>query len=346
MNRAATIALTPLSVLYGLGVRIRNGLYRRGIRKTIDVGVPVISVGNLTTGGTGKTPLVELLASRMAADGRRVCVLTRGYGRTSKGRVIVSDNDNVLSDVNDAGDEPFLLAENLRGRAAVVCDQNRVDAARWAIGNLGTQIFILDDAFQHQTIRRTVNILIIDATNAFGSGQLLPAGTLREPPQELARADCVLITRADESKDTEQLRAQIKQMAGQIPIFTSNIKLAEVRPLDQKRSRADVSENKNAFAAFCGIGNPNSFFTLLRREGFEVFHSRSFRDHHSYTQLDINQMVREASARGARALVTTTKDSVKLRSLAFEMPCYVVDISIHIEQAEEFFRFIDQSTKA
>ena len=346
MNRAATIALTPLSVLYGLGVRIRNGLYRRGIRRTIDVGVPVISVGNLTTGGTGKTPLVELLASRMAADGMRVCVLSRGYGRNSKGRVIVSDNDNILSNVNDAGDEPFLLAENLRGRAAVVCDKNRADAARWAIGNLGTQIFILDDAFQHQTIRRTVNILIIDATNAFGNGQLLPAGTLREPPQELARADCVLITRANESQDTEQLRAQIKEIAGQIPIFTSNIKLAEVRPLDRKRSRADVSEHKNAFAAFCGIGNPNSFFTLLRREGFEVIQSRSFRDHHSYTQLDINQMVREASARGATALVTTTKDSVKLRSLAFEMPCYVVDIAIHIEQAEEFFRFINQSIKA
>jgi tetraacyldisaccharide 4'-kinase len=142
------------------------------------------------------------------------------------------------------------------------------------------------------------------------------------------------------------LRAQIKEIAGQIPIFTSNIKLAEVRPLDRKRSRADVSEHKNAFAAFCGIGNPNSFFTLLRREGFEVIHSRSFHDHHSYTQLDINQVVREASARGATALVTTTKDSVKLRSLAFEMPCYVVDIAIHIEQAEEFFRFINQSIKA
>src|SRR5213596_2435934 len=121
MNRAATIALLPFSAAYGLGVRIRNSLYRRGLRKILDVGAPVISVGNLTTGGTGKTPLVELLAVQMAANGRRVCVLTRGYGRNSAGRLVVSDNDGVLSNVNEAGDEPFLLAENLRGRAAVIC---------------------------------------------------------------------------------------------------------------------------------------------------------------------------------------------------------------------------------
>src|ERR1043165_9570726 len=176
MNHAATIALTPLSLVYGLAVRIRNGLYRTGIRKAHDVGAPVISVGNLTTGGTGKTPLVELIASRMAADGRRVCVLTRGYSRKSAGRVVVSDNEAVLADVNDAGDEPLWLAENLRGRAAVVCDKNRVAAAQWAVGNLGSEILILDDAFQHQQIQRDVNVLVIDARNAFGNGRLLPAG--------------------------------------------------------------------------------------------------------------------------------------------------------------------------
>src|SRR5436190_6339625 len=214
MNRAATFALTPLSVVYGLGVWIRNGLYRRGILRADDVGAPVISVGNLTTGGTGKTPLVELLAAQMAANGRRVCVLTRGYGRNSAGRLIVSDNDGVLSDVNEAGDEPFLLAENLRGRAAVICDKNRVAAARWAIENLGSEIFILDDAFQHQRIQRAVNILIIDATNPFGSGRLFPVGILREPISESKRADCFVITRASESGEQDQLRAYIKGFAG------------------------------------------------------------------------------------------------------------------------------------
>jgi tetraacyldisaccharide 4'-kinase len=342
MNRAATIALLPLSAVYGLGVRIRNALYRRGIRKTYDVEVPVISVGNLTTGGTGKTPLVELLASRMAEKGLRVCVVTRGYGRHSTGRVVVADNGIVLADVNEAGDEPFMLAENLRGRAAVVCDKNRVTAARWAIETLGSQIIILDDAFQHQQIQRTVNLAVIDATDAFGNGRLLPAGRLRDPLTELRRADCVVITRANESEYAERLRAQIEEIAGPIPIFTSNIKLAGVRPLDQTRSAKGVTDRQVSIASFCGIGNPNSFATLLRREGFDVVYSREFRDHHRYSQSDILQLAREASARGAQALITTTKDAVKLSSLAFELPCYVVDASIQIEEPEAFFRFIDQ----
>ena len=341
MNRAATFALTPLSVVYGLGVRIRNGLYRRGILNAHDVGAPVISVGNLTTGGTGKTPLVELLAAQMAAHGRRVCVLTRGYGRNSAGRLVVSDNDSVLSNVSEAGDEPFLLAENLRGRAAVICDKNRVAAAQWAIENLRSEIFILDDAFQHQQIRRSVNILIIDATNPFGSMRLFPAGILREPITEAKRADCFVITRASESEEPDQLRAYIKRFAGAAPIFTSNIELAEVRSLDGPRSVEDLTDRK--VVAFCGIGNPNSFFALLRREGFDVSLTREFRDHHSYTQTDVDRIVREASARGAQALVTTTKDAVKLKQLKFEIPCYAVNTSMRIEEAEEFLRFVNQS---
>jgi tetraacyldisaccharide 4'-kinase len=278
----------------------------------------------------------------MAGNDRRVCVLTRGYGRKSTGRVIVADNDVVLANLEESGDEPFLLAENLRGRAAVVCDKNRVAAARWAIANLSSQIFILDDAFQHQQIRRTVNILVLDATNAFGNGKLLPAGNLREPVTELKRADGIVITRASESEDLEQLRARIEELAGPMPIFTSNLKLAEVRSLDRTRSSDGVIDRQLALASFCGIGNPNSFVTLLRREGYDVVHSREFRDHHTYHQSDIDQLVREASARGAQALITTTKDAVKLRSLTFDLPCYVVDASIQIEQPEAFFRFIDQ----
>jgi tetraacyldisaccharide 4'-kinase len=341
MNRAATIALTPLSALYGVGVRVRNSLFRRGIRKRFDVGKPVISVGNLTTGGTGKTPLVVLLASHLAAEGSRVCVLTRGYGRSSRGRVIVSDNSGVLSDVTAAGDEPFLLAENLRGRAAVVCDRNRVAAARWAIENLDSQIFVLDDAFQHQQIQRAVNVVTIDATNAFGNGKLLPAGILRESLSGIKRADCIVITRANESSALEQLRAEINHLTGSIPTFVSHIKLTDVRALDRRNSAADLTARKIPFAAFCGIGNPNSFFTLLRSERYDVVYTRKFADHHNYTQGDIEQLVRDASARGAQAMVTTSKDSVKLRSLTFELPCYVVDAAIQIDQAEAFFRLVN-----
>jgi tetraacyldisaccharide-1-P 4'-kinase len=138
------------------------------------------------------------------------------------------------------------------------------------------------------------------------------------------------------------LRAQIEEINGATPISTSNIKLTEVRSLDRTRSSEDVIDRKLAVASFCGIGNPNSFVTLLRREGYNIVHSRHFRDHHSYSQSDINQLAREASARGAQALITTTKDAVKLRSLTFDLPCYVADASTQIDEPEAFFRFIDQ----
>src|SRR2546423_1018218 len=153
MNRAAILALTPLSVIYGIGVRIRNNLHRRGILKTSKVDALVISVGNLTTGGTGKTPLVEWIADRLAKSKHRVCIITRGYGRTSSGRVVVAAGDKILADVNQAGDEPLLLAQKLCGRAAMICDADRVAAARWAIDNLKTGAIVLDDAFQHQSIQ-------------------------------------------------------------------------------------------------------------------------------------------------------------------------------------------------
>jgi len=189
MNRAATIGLTPFSAIYGGFIRAGNALYRRGTFKTHSVGAPVISVGNLTTGGTGKTPLVEYIAGELATAGRRVCVLTRGYRRESSGRVLVSDGLSLLADVNQAGDEAFLLAEKLKGRAAVVCDADRVAAARWSIENLNSDAFVLDDGFQHQRIARNLNILTIDATNPWGNGWLLPAGILREPRQALSRAN-------------------------------------------------------------------------------------------------------------------------------------------------------------
>jgi len=269
--------------------------------------------------------------------------LTRGYGRNSAGRLVVSDNDGVLSDVNAAGDEPFLLAENLRGRAAVICDKNRVATARWAIENLGSEIFILDDAFQHQQIQRSVNILIIDATNPFGSRRLLPAGILREPISESKRADCFVITRASESGAQDQLRAYIKGFAGAAPIFTSDIELAAVRSLNGNRSVEDLTDRRVAVAAFCGIGNPNSFFALLRRKALTLPTARNFATTTATPKPTSIRIVREASARGAQALVTTTKDAVKLSPLRFEIPCYVVDISMRIEEAEEFFRFVNES---
>lgn len=348
MMSPVTFVLAPLGSLYGLAMKVRRRLYRTGRFRVHQLGVPVISVGNLTTGGTGKTPLVEWIARELAARGQRVCILTRGYGRRGPNeRVIVSDGAKISAEAARAGDEPLLLAERLKGLAAIISDADRVTAASWAIQNLHSDVLVLDDGFQHLRVARDLNILTIDATNPWGNGKLLPAGALRESPAELARADCIVITRADDSNRTAELRRAIAKQTGGRPIFCSRMTMIGLREI--QTGPPPISAEKvagSAIAAFCGVGNPESFFSLLRREGYDLVHTRIFRDHHWYTQDDVDRITREAVAHGAQVLLTTAKDEVKLRALNFELPCYAADIAIDIEGQEELLDLIAAATTA
>ena len=345
MNRAAIVTLTPLSGLYGVAMKARRALYQRGLFHTHKIGVPVISVGNITTGGTGKTPLVEWIARALARRQKRVCILTRGYGRRHpRSRVLVSNGGELFSDAREAGDEPLLLAEKLKGEAAVICDADRVASAQWATGNLGANLFILDDGFQHLRLARDCNIVAIDATNPWGNRRLLPAGNLRESPDQLARADCIVITRADNVSQTETLKSEINQFSKGRPVFLSRMRIDGLRTLSALDEGAVVENQKSVpVAAFCGVGNPESFFAHLRRNGYQLCHTRVFPDHHYYTQENINGLISQSSARGSHALLTTAKDEVKLRSLRIEMPCYVVDVAIEIEGESKFLALIDDA---
>ena len=343
MNSAVAFALTPMGQLYGVVMKARRALYQSGCLRVHQLPAPVISVGNLTTGGTGKTPLVEWIARELSQAGQRVCILTRGYGRDNAGtRVVVSDGAEIISDTAETGDEPLLLAEKLKGLAAVISDADRVSAAHWAFENLRSQVFVLDDGFQHLRVARDLNILTIDATNPWGNRKLLPAGILRESPAELARADCIVITRADDSNATEVLRREIASQSGR-PIFCSRMKLKGLRAVRSEPGEPAIDDKEirqSNVDAFCGLGNPESFFSLLKRGGYRLAHTQIFRDHHAYTQSDINRVVQDAIAHGAQFLLTTAKDEVKLRSLNFELPCYSVDISIEIENADKLRKLI------
>jgi tetraacyldisaccharide 4'-kinase len=345
MNRVASVALSPLARLYGVAMKARRDLYRRGLLRIREINVPVVSVGNLTMGGTGKTPLVAWIAGRLAAANRRVCVLTRGYGRADpKQRVIVSNGIEILSDAEQAGDEAFLLAESLQSRAAVISDADRGSAALWAIENLRSEVFILDDGFQNLGLARNLDLVTIDATNPWGNRRLLPAGILRESPTELARADCIVLTRADESDRIQELESEINELSDGRPVFRSRMKLLGLRPVSSVGERLSAAEIKSSTAAaFCGIGNPQSFFAELRGDGYKLGHVQVFRDHHFYTKTDLDQIVRAAIAAGAKVLLTTAKDEVKLRSLRFGLPCYVVDISIEIEEEAQLRSLIEKS---
>jgi tetraacyldisaccharide 4'-kinase len=335
MNRVASIALAPLSGLYSGFVRSGNALYRRDFFRALKVGAPVISVGNLTTGGTGKTPLVEWIARELAESGRRVCILTRGYRRESSGRVIVSNGNEIFVDASLAGDEPFLLAETLKGQAAVICDADRVAAASWAKENLRINTFVLDDGFQHQRIARDLNIVTIDATNPWGNGRLLPAGILREPRQALTRADAVVITRADDPAQVAELRQEIEGLNSQASVFTCRTELKGFHPLNSgNHSLADLATTP--VSAFCAVGNPESFFSLLQRNGYDLRAKRQFRDHHKYSRAEIGRIARAAVSAGAQALLTTAKDAVKIRSFNFPLPCYAAEITITIDRSDDF----------
>ncbi|MGQ0762345.1 MAG: tetraacyldisaccharide 4'-kinase [Acidobacteriota bacterium] len=343
MNWAATIALASLSLMYGAAVNIRAALYRNGIFKTQTVGVPVISVGNITTGGTGKTPLVEWIAGRLAERGDRVCVLTRGYRRANPAeRVVVSDGEQIVADIEQSGDEAMMLARSLGGKAAVVCEANRVAGARWAIENLDPDVLILDDGFQHVRIARDLDIVTLDATNPWGNNRLLPAGILREPIDSLRRADCIIVTRSGEAIEAG-LQERIRQ-ATEAPTVPSTTVISRITSLGSAELEADREAlGVPPVAAFCGIGNPNAFFQQLRAEGFDLRHTEVFRDHYKYSQTDIDRLTQRATDAGAHALITTAKDGVKLGTMRFTLPCCVIEIEMQIQGADRLLALIDEA---
>lgn len=344
----ASASLLPLSAVYRVVTRARLAAYRRGWFSTTRLPAPVISVGNLTTGGTGKTPLVEWVcraASRVDRDEgepKRICVLTRGYGRDNpKSQVVVSNGTELLASEREAGDEPLLLANNLLGIAAVVCNANRVAAGEWAIANLNSEVFVLDDGFQHLRLARDLNIVTIDATNPWGvgGGRLLPHGRLREPRAGLARADCVVLTRTDQVEDVAAITETVAQLAGNTPVFLSRMVSGGIRRLGGACvAREDIVAEP--LAAFCGVGNPESFFTQLRDGGIVPVITSTFADHHRYNQSELDALSQEAKARGASGLITTAKDAVKLSSLDFELPCYVLKIQISIDDEDRLIEMI------
>jgi tetraacyldisaccharide 4'-kinase len=328
-----SIVFPPLSLLYGAVTRTRLSLYRRGTFQTTKLDRPVISIGNITTGGTGKTPLVEYVAKMIASQGKKVCILTRGYGRKDPHlQVIVSDGYDVLASPTEAGDEPYLLATKLAGQAAVISSADRIAAGEEAVKDFGTDVFVLDDGFQHLRLARDLNIVCIDATNPWGGGRLLPYGRLRESLDGLTRADCVVLTRCDQVESVEALRAEVHKLTGGRPMFESRMRPVRVASLKNGPEIAVPGR----VGAFCAVGNPSSFFESLRSLGYELGLERAFVDHHAYTTADVDQLNQLARQTGARALITTAKDAVKLKGMSFALPCYVLEIEIVIDDAAAF----------
>ena len=354
----------PFSHLYGKLTNLRNHLYDRGALRTFSLGARTISVGNITTGGTGKTPLVAYIARNLADRGEKVCILTRGYGRRDpRKRVVVSDGTKIITDPAVAGDEPVELAISLGDKAIIVADPDRVAAAEWARGEFGVTAFILDDGFQHRRARRDVDIVCIDATDPWGGGKTMPGGRLREPLSGLERASIIVITRSDLVSDIEDLRSEISNLNPEAAVFAARNQIVRVYAVgdatehivhDQMTdpaSRLEIISNstiktdseKIRLMAFCGIGNPEGFFRQILNacgDSFELADTQAFPDHHHYRQSDIVDIEKRAGTSNADALVTTVKDAVKLKDLQFTIPCYAVEVSLVLDKPEAFAQLI------
>ena len=345
--------MMPLSALYRAVTQARLAAYRSGLFRTSKLPAPVISVGNITTGGTGKTPLVEWVCRAIAESNagsesqikKKICVLTRGYGKLNPAeQVLVSDGTRLMTDERNAGDEAQLLANNLLGIAAVISNPDRVAAGEWAIPNLGTGIFVLDDGFQHLKIARDLDIVTVDATNPFGGGEMLPNGRLREPLSGLSRADCVVITRADQVGDVGAVKNAVREFTGDRPIFVSHMVTSGVRRLNGENIA--IENLGYPVAAFCGVGNPPSFLKQVNNAGLEVSFSRAFPDHYRYSQADIDALINQAQASGAKALITTAKDATKLGTLDIAIPCYVLAIRISIDDDARLIEMIKTASSS
>lgn len=328
-----------LGWLYAQIANTRNALFDRGILKTHDLGAPAISVGNITFGGTGKTPLVAYIAELLATNGEKVCILTRGYGRKEpNSRVLVSDWNAILTKPEYSGDEPFELAQKLLGKAIVLADPDRVSAARWAKENYGITAFVLDDAFQHRRARRDLDVVCIDATDPFGHKK--HRGVLREPVSGLKRAGVMVITRADLVNDIVGLRSELTRINPECPVFAVSNRTSAIQSIDGADEISIEKIRGKRIYAFCGIGNPEGFFAQLKNEGFDLAGTMDFHDHHPYSQTDIDEIENAAGSVEADLLLTTVKDSVKLTGLTFTVPCYRLETELVIEEKEEFDRVL------
>jgi tetraacyldisaccharide 4'-kinase len=302
-----------LSLPYGGAVRARNRLFDLGVLKQEKVGCPVVSVGNLTVGGTGKTPMVILLAGMLRDRGMRPAVLSRGYGgKSTSGVLVVSDGRQILAGPEEAGDEPVLIARRLKG-IPVLAGAKRALTGRYARENFGVDVMVLDDGFQHRWIHRDLDIVLLDSRQPLGNGLLLPRGPLREPPLALERAGVVVFTRSQDSAGP-LMDKDISGILSGRPVLRTRIRPTNLVGADGTELPLSFLAGKRVFA-FAGIAQPESFRQTVEVLGGIINGFRAFPDHHRYTAEDWGRIEHDAGLARADIVLATEKDLVKLQGI-------------------------------
>ena len=337
---------------YSITVRLRNFLYSAGWLKAHQVDAVVISIGNITTGGTGKTPFVIWLCKQIISDSKfqisnsQCAILTRGYKAAKDSRRKTQGSRGKIQDYRD---EPAILTESCP-EVKVIVNPDRVAGAAEAVSKFGANTLIMDDGFQHRRLVRDLDIVTIDATRPFGYGKMLPAGLLREPVTSLKRADAAVITRCDQITESElsRIEKKLESINPDMIIAQSIHAPAYVRSTDNKEISLEHIKNKKIFA-FCGIGNPDAFFNTIKQLGANLLGSKVYNDHHHYTDNCLAGIYEQATYLKADLILTTQKDWTKIARLASakkDIPLGYIGIEIKFLAGEDKLRGLIEKTLA
>jgi len=340
-DQLAILLLAPFAQIYSCIQLLRAGLYRIGLLKTHRLPQPVVSIGNITVGGTGKTPITAFIARLLINQGYRVAVLSRGYGGSLEGQcVVVSDGVTVMLGPHECGDEPYLLATTV-SKLMVVIGTDRSTAGRVAMQQLMPDIFMLDDGYQHLRLWRDLNILLLDCSRPLGNGWTLPAGLLREPATAIRRADLTIMTRCPEG-------TSISATASGKPAFAATHRLVNALPLRGGEPLQFPALQGHKLLAFAGIAQPESFFSALRDRGLTIVDTLSLPDHVDYTRARLEEITAAMQSSGAEYAITTEKDGVKLKKLAPAIAAvtYVARLDIEIEKPAELLALLRKTMKS
>ena len=328
------------SIPYGVVARLRALLYDWGWFAQRRLPVPVLSVGNLTLGGTGKTPVVIMLVDWLLAKGKRVAILSRGYRRTSADPyLLVSNGERLLVGPSEAGDEPFLMAQRCP-KAIVAVGADRYELGDWVLKRFPIDCLVLDDGFQHLGLSRDVNLLLVDATDAEGLAALVPAGRLREPLRAAVRATAIIVTRADVPAQVTEVCCSLKATLGVIPEPIQAVFRPESLVSVGTGASQPLSWSKGKTALLCsGVGHAGSFRSLVEGLGIRILDEMAYADHHAYTNQDVERLSARAAELQAELVVTTEKDACKLAALIQPTDSWwAVRLSTNVNVGEERLR--------
>ena len=339
--------LTACAPLYCLGLEIYLLPYSLGIRKRTLLNCPVLCVGNLTTGGTGKTPMVQALCRNLLAQGKRIVILSRGYGgKNEYGCAVVSDGKQVLLTPEEAGDEAYLLASTLPGVPVVVGKDRRI-TGKLANERFQPDLIVLDDGMQFWQLHRDLDIVLLNACEPFDNGWTFPRGLLREPPSHLRRAGIIVLTNAHQAGAAQvaDVRAQASRLAPNVPLFTADLLPTDLHSFsDRVQYTADWLKGRK-IAALSALGNPAAFEATLRTLKAEIVTAFRFRDHQEIQPVDLDRVFVEAYATDAEAVVTTAKDAVKMSPSAATLPFLILNVTMQIDDQETFLMEVQRRIK-